>query len=1323
MPSRVSALGPLPPLRLLLALHALLFAHHAGVVLCADSDGVILNWSAGESYLYSSSTCAEVEGTAITFVDELGRAEVIIGLEYEIERSRKWEENGGQERRLKFYFEEGSSGDTAYLQSTRMYNLQGDGWLYREPDSSDEQTAFQTTKGEIFSCEQVTFGYYNPIWNSTSKEYEWDMTKNGSLVMHDVLIGGFLHENTTVDDYIKYNPCSAQGKFCKATNFVITCVEEKPSSACGDKSEVTNLEAGIEVYPGYSGEAINVSGLVQVSQLANGSLEVAYTLSGAQPGELQAELEAYPGHVGEWSNISGTVTVTEGSAADGSVAVVYDLKGVPAGSLSAQMGVYPGYDGECIVMGTVVVTRVNSTSIHVAYNLSGLEASEEGGLHIHSGSSCAEASEVGGHYYSPTNGSDPWELTAYTADSGGAAEGSFEISSGHPYGENSGHAFVVHLSNGTRAGCGTLEAVGYGLHIHEGLACDDAGGHYWTPASDPDPWAATLYYPDGEGNAEGVLEVDSGYAYLNNSGHALVVHSGSERIGCGVLAQVRYGMHIHEGTACEDAGGHYWTPASDPDPWNLDTSYYVPCGKGSAEGSFSIWSGYDLGANQGHAFVVHGAQGERIGCGVLNTSTAPEPPAVPPPPTPSTPSPPPPPSPPLPPSPSAPPPSPFSPMSPSPPPSSASTPPPPSLASPPPPSCPQPSSPPPPVGDLVAGIVVYPGYSGEATNVSGLVQVSQLANGSLEVAYTLSGAQPGELQAELEAYPGHVGEWSNISGTVTVTEGSAADGSVAVVYDLKGAPAGSLSAQMGVYPGYDGECIVMGTVVVTRVNSTSIHVAYNLSGLEASEEGGLHIHSGSSCAEASEVGGHYYSPTNGSDPWELTAYTADSGGAAEGSFEISSGHPYGENSGHAFVVHLSNGTRAGCGTLEAVGYGLHIHEGLACDDAGGHYWTPASDPDPWAATLYYPDGEGNAEGVLEVESGYAYLNNSGHALVVHSGSERIGCGVLAQVRYGMHIHEGTACEDAGGHYWTPASDPDPWNLDTSYYVPCGKGSAEGSFSIWSGYDLGANQGHAFVVHGAQGERIGCGVLNTSTAPEPPAVPPPPTPSTPSPPPPPSPPLPPSPSAPPPSPFSPMSPSPPPSSASTPPPPSLASPPPPSCPQPSSPPPPVGGYIEGSAIVVLSVVTFEDLDMASFEDGGFTDEFTTNFKAAMAESASCDKDDVEVYAISAGSVQVSSSVRLGSAEEQAGAATFVAALESNASSIFEAEEFSTVQPPTVFFFVPPVAAILTPSPFLPCPHLRHLDTYLHTRRQVMGRKATLPKAMMKFLEFPERHSLE
>eukprot|EP00854_Cymbomonas_tetramitiformis_P031266 gene31266-39284_t len=41
MPFRVSALGPLPPL-LLIALHALLFAHHAEVVLCADSDGVTL---------------------------------------------------------------------------------------------------------------------------------------------------------------------------------------------------------------------------------------------------------------------------------------------------------------------------------------------------------------------------------------------------------------------------------------------------------------------------------------------------------------------------------------------------------------------------------------------------------------------------------------------------------------------------------------------------------------------------------------------------------------------------------------------------------------------------------------------------------------------------------------------------------------------------------------------------------------------------------------------------------------------------------------------------------------------------------------------------------------------------------------------------------------------------------------------------------------------------------------------------------------------------------------------------------------------------------
>ncbi|KAK3281322.1 hypothetical protein CYMTET_10877 [Cymbomonas tetramitiformis] len=516
--------------------------------------------------------------------------------------------------------------------------------------------------------------------------------------------------------------------------------------------------------------------------------------------------------------------------------------------------------------------------------------------------------------------------------------------------------------------------------------------------------------------------------------------------------------------------------------------------------------------------------------------------------------------------------------------------------------------------DLEASIGVYPAYSGEATNVSGLVQVSQLANGSLAVAYTLSGAQPGELEAELEAYPGYVGEWSNISGTVTVTESATAGGSgaVAVAYDLSGLPAGSLSAQMDAYPGYDGEYTVGGTVVVTRVNRTSIRVTYNLSSLEASKEGGMHIHTGSSCVEASEVGGHYFSPANGSDPWDMTTYSADSSGLAVGSFEISSGHPYDENTGHAFVVHLSNGTRAGCGTLEAAGYGLHIHEGLACDDAGGHYWTPASDPDPWAATLYYPDGEGNAEGVLEVDSGYAYLNNSGHALVVHSGSERIGCGVLAQVRYGMHIHEGTACEDAGGHYWTPASDPDPWNLDTSYYVPCGKGNAEGSFSIWSGYELEAALGHAFVIHGAQGERIGCGVLSGTTSPRPPAVPPPPPPSPPPVPPPPSP----------------------------------------------SPPPATPGFIEGSAILVSSVVAFEELNIASFDDESFRDDFTTSFKAAMAESASCHKDNVLVGDISSGSVLVNSTVRMETSSQQAGAAAFAATLESNVSSIFAGDSFSS-----------------------------------------------------------------
>jgi len=85
---------------------------------------------------------------------------------------------------------------------------------------------------------------------------------------------------------------------------------------------------------------------------------------------------------------------------------------------------------------------------------------------------------------------------------------------------------------------------------------------------------------------------------------------------------VNCGVHVHSGTSCSDADlilGHYWTPADAPDPWTIQTTFYVSDADGAAVGSFNVDSGYGYADNEGHAVVVHASDNSRIGCGILET--------------------------------------------------------------------------------------------------------------------------------------------------------------------------------------------------------------------------------------------------------------------------------------------------------------------------------------------------------------------------------------------------------------------------------------------------------------------------------------------------------------------------------------------------------------------------------------------------------------------------------------------------------------------------------------------------------------------------------
>lgn len=262
---------------------------------------------------------------------------------------------------------------------------------------------------------------------------------------------------------------------------------------------------------------------------------------------------------------------------------------------------------------------------------------------------------------------------------------------------------------------------------------------------------------------------------------------------------------------------------------------------------------------------------------------------------------------------------------------------------------------------------------------------------------------------------------------------------------------GKLTAMMGAYPEVQ-DSTVTGKVMVRHLDDGSIKMSYRLSGLEANAEGGLHIHSGTTCADASLVGGHYWDSEGGTvaDPW-TTTYTSDEDGMARGQFMLSSGYGLDANTGHAVVLHAASGARIGCGVLEA----------------------PFIRPPPLKAMMgAYPEVEASTvEGWVKVKQ-----NADGSIKMSYRLS-----GLEAEATGGLHIHTGTSCDDAdtvGGHYWDSEDGTvaDPW---TTTYSSTEDGEARGCFKLDSGYDHDGNTGHAVVLHDSTGARVGCGVLEVT----------------------------------------------------------------------------------------------------------------------------------------------------------------------------------------------------------------------------------------------------
>lgn len=216
-----------------------------------------------------------------------------------------------------------------------------------------------------------------------------------------------------------------------------------------------------------------------------------------------------------------------------------------------------------------------------------------------------------------------------------------------------------------------------GAHAHLGDSCNPYGPgnetaalfkvtHLWSESDSEtkkDPWSPSMYVSDGDGNGN-LTASNFGLPYITYfrlQDKPYIIHSNNaSRISCGLIRKLEEseynvfvttgfkpinnhqnniqgditvitnengtyvmgklegttgsgGVHIHEGKSCENPGGHYYN-AQFVDPW-LKTGYDE-----SGVSTFYVpYQGSAFENVEGHALVVHNAEGEKVSCTILKS--------------------------------------------------------------------------------------------------------------------------------------------------------------------------------------------------------------------------------------------------------------------------------------------------------------------------------------------------------------------------------------------------------------------------------------------------------------------------------------------------------------------------------------------------------------------------------------------------------------------------------------------------------------------------------------------------------------------------------
>eukprot|EP00038_Savillea_parva_P007018 m.167308 g.167308 ORF g.167308 m.167308 type:complete len:1079 (-) comp12809_c0_seq1:153-3389(-) len=595
-------------------------------------------------------------------------------------------------------------------------------------------------------------------------------------------------------------------------------------------------------------------------------------------------------------------------------------------SLFSTVFPYPGSTptGTYYYGWVAVKAMPNESYITVYYNLTGVPPSATGGLHIHTGTSCATATAVGGHYWTPTSAPDPWSTdTVWTSNASGIASGSFNVSTGYQYMANLGHAVVVHLPDGTRLGCGVLTS-----YVDQVVEADALAGNWMSWCSYIDPYyelmwlnmstvnpsnssygtysfrrlfftdadctvpAPDTYRPNetisglfsierpAQNRGPGAVDIAffTGYDFSTPYDFDVVtlqypflyfgwIHQNtSSPWNLNYLQRpMQWAAPLFPASLADDILAH---PVTTQDSilglWGGDCVYNMPYNYTDPNPSGYEKSYYQFAQVQDGGITRLKWQAQIHFWFTSSTCTGtPDYIAN----------------------------FPWSDL--------------------------ELTGPNNYIHNAVNTTFHYPATPGFQNGLyySMLARAgSRLALGAVSLNGSIPSG-PESRPVSLGPFMTRIAAVPTFSGLIGGNNGAAFNNNSMRISE-------TMVAEMTRYPDsvvYAGTTY-FGTVTVVAVPSaTSLTVTYDLTGLPAGVSGGIHIHSGTSCLDASLVGGHYWTPLTSADPWNAVQWTSDGMGNAAGSVVVSTGYQYAGNLGHAVVLHLPNGTRLACGVLQSLG--------------------------------------------------------------------------------------------------------------------------------------------------------------------------------------------------------------------------------------------------------------------------------------------------------------------------------------------------------------------------------------------------------------------